>query len=61
MRSISYSAMSDAWISDHIDVLERTIARLRAEGTSRAEHLVERYSRMLTAARLEQIRRSDGD
>jgi hypothetical protein len=53
--------MSDAWISDHIDVLERTIARLRAEGTSRAEHLVERYSRMLTAARLEQIRRSDGD
>jgi hypothetical protein len=53
--------MSDGWLDDHVAVLERTISRLKAEKTSRACLLIERYSRMLADARLEQIRRSDGD
>jgi hypothetical protein len=53
--------MSDAWLNDHVDVLTRTIKRLEGEGTTRAERLIVRYSQLLSLARLEQIRRSDGD
>jgi hypothetical protein len=61
MRSPHLLAMSDAWLADHVETLERTIQRLRDEGTSRASRLIHRYGLMLNAARLEQIRRSDGD
>jgi hypothetical protein len=53
--------MSDSWLDDHVGLLKRTIQRLKAENTSRACWLIERYSRMWAEARLEQIRRSDGD
>lgn len=49
--------MTDGWLRDHVAVLERTLARLRDERTSRAAHLVERYGAMLHCARLELERR----
>jgi hypothetical protein len=54
-------SMSDAWLLDHIAVLERTLSRLNAEGTPRAGRLVERYSMMLSRARLELARRCDDE
>ena len=53
--------MSDEWLNDHVMVLEQTISRLKAEATTRACELIERYSRMLADAKLELVRRHDDD
>ena len=61
MRPLELSSMSEPWLLDHVATLERTVARLKAEGTTRGHDLAERYSMMLAAAKLELARRSDDE
>jgi hypothetical protein len=51
--------MSDGWLLSHVSMPERTLAKLKGEGTTRAESLIERYSMMRCAALLELARRED--
>jgi hypothetical protein len=59
MRPLELAGMSDGWLLSHVSMPERTLAKLKGEGTTRAESLIERYSMMRCAALLELARRED--